>query len=215
MAADGSSAHPFHPRTNEPPEIREVLFSVLSAGLITLSLAALALFIVSDQLAGVDGELKSADESSPVQVVGLYSVGWHRLRLGVRDGEPRLDLTRFTFVGHVEYRGRRLDFHSGRVRFGDADYDDPYPIYARTATQRMGAEIRTTQDPTLRVIVEIERVSERTRVYVPRVSLYGGAGSGGGSSGWVSKQRQALTVTLEHLSPDGGWVVLGHDRQRV
>ena len=206
MAADGSRTHPFHQEAEAPWSLLEAGFvRLLSWGLLFFAVAALLQFIVRDQLSGTHGELKEEGEAG---IVGTYVVGWHRLRLGVRDGEPRLDPSRFTVVGHVEYRGRRFDFHSGRVRFGKAVRSDP--PYSTTATQRMVAETRATQDTSIRVIVEIARVTERMRARIPSaINL------GQGRYRWALWRHEELTLTLERLGYDGGWVVLGWDHRRV
>jgi len=157
-----------------------------------------ALFVVRDQLAGESGSLEVPGASGslyPPRPVGQYTFGWHRLRLGLRDGETHLDPTRFTVVGHVEYRGRRLEFHSGRVRFSDALWDD----IGRHATQQLAVDMPSITDTTVWATVNITRSIVRQYVYGARSRS---------ASMWVVQHHDVLNLTLSQRSPDGSWVVV-------
>jgi len=172
-------------------------------------LVQLGVLVVRDQSAGTSGTLQRPGEQDPARIVGTYTFGWHRLRFGFRNGGPHLDPTRFTVVGRVEYLGRSLDFRSGRVRFGDADWDEN----GVNAIQTMVAEARSTQDSTVGVIVQLTRNIHRKYVSVPFVSAPTQGRSGSESfPHLVQEQRVVLTVTLRQVSRDDSWVILARGR---
>jgi hypothetical protein len=156
----------------------------------------LTVLVVRDQSAGATGWLEAPGTDHPAGAPGTYTFGWHRFRLGLRDGEPRLDLTRFTVVGHVEYRGRRFEFHSGRVRFSDVVWD-AYALGWK-GKQQLVADLPSVQDTTVRANVEIFRFIDRDRV----------RGGRNRTSGWAVQHHDQLKLTLRQRSPDGSWVVL-------
>src|SRR5262249_49240882 len=139
------------------------------------------------------GWLQAPDAPHPPGTVGSYTIGWHRFLFDFRVGETQLDPTRYTVAGRVEYLGRRFDFRSGRVRFGDAIGDDIEVI------RKMVAEARAIQDTSLDVIVEVTRTFRRKEV---AVRAEGRSGSRS-ITGWVQEQLVDLAVTLRRRSRDG------------